>query len=759
MLRKLMHVAVVASMITFSIAAASPASAVSQEPQKIVDPQLLLNPSGDKRVIVKYRPEAAAAKKASKKKYKDHKKYKHINLEAMTVSQEELKELINDSNILSIEEDAIGRGSAQTEDWGIARIQAPQGWTNGLTGDNIKVAVLDSGIADHDDLVIQSKVNFTDSTSTSDIYGHGTHVAGIIAAKNNSIGTVGAAPDVLLYSAKVLGDNNYGYYSWFIDGIDWAIDNNMDIINMSLSGESYSSAFEDACDAAYDNGILILAAAGNNSSNTSSDDPDRYPAAFDSVIAVANATSTDERNSSSNKGPHLELTGPGTSVYSTYNNNGYTYMTGTSMATPYAAGIAAQYMEQYPTYTVAQIRAKLAETAQDLGAPGRDSSYGYGMVQAPYSVPIGDGLFGQYYNNADLTSLVTTRKDAKVDFNWGSGSPVTGVDADSFSVRWIGQVLPKYTETYTFYTSTDDGVRLWVNGTLLIDHWVNQALTEYSGTISLTAGQKYDIKMEYYDNAYDAAAYLSWSSSSQSKQIIPKNQLFAVLPAPATPTGLTATAGTSQASLSWSAASNATGYNVKRSTSSGGPYTTVGTNVSATSFTDTGLANNTTYYYVVSAVNSTGESANSAQASVTLQTNGLLGQYYDNADLTNLITTRTDANVNFNWGTGSPASGVGSDTFSVRWTGKVAPLYTETYTFYTNTDDGVRLWVNGSLLIDHWVDQGATEYSGTITLNAGQKYDIKMEYYDNIVGAVAQLSWSSSSQSKQIIPSSQLFIP
>ncbi|MGO4695603.1 PA14 domain-containing protein [Paenibacillus sp. 2TAB26] len=103
---------------------------------------------------------------------------------------------------------------------------------------------------------------------------------------------------------------------------------------------------------------------------------------------------------------------------------------------------------------------------------------------------------------------------------------MTSMDADTFSVRWTGKVKPQYTGTYTFYTSSDDGVRLWVNNQLIINKWVDQATTEWSGTIQLTAGQKYDIKLEYYDNTEDAIAKLSWSSPLQAKQIIPQNRLY-----------------------------------------------------------------------------------------------------------------------------------------------------------------------------------------------------------------------------------------
>ncbi|HEX8684836.1 MAG TPA: PA14 domain-containing protein, partial [Pyrinomonadaceae bacterium] len=135
---------------------------------------------------------------------------------------------------------------------------------------------------------------------------------------------------------------------------------------------------------------------------------------------------------------------------------------------------------------------------------------------------------------------------------------------------------------------------------------------------------------------------------------------------------------------------------------------------------------------------------------------GLTGRYYDNIDFTNYVTTRLDYTVNYWWDLAAPAPGVGSEEFSVRWTGMVVPRYSEEYTFYTTSDDGVRLWVDGQLIIDKWFDQGATEWSGKITLEAGRQYSIKMEFYDRFWGAVAQLRWSSLSQAKEIVPQSRL---
>jgi parallel beta-helix repeat protein len=137
--------------------------------------------------------------------------------------------------------------------------------------------------------------------------------------------------------------------------------------------------------------------------------------------------------------------------------------------------------------------------------------------------------------------------------------------------------------------------------------------------------------------------------------------------------------------------------------------------------------------------------------------NGLQGEYFNNIDFTAPILTRTDSSVNFNWGSGAPSSSIEADTFSARWTGQVQPLYSETYNFYTTADDGISLWVDGKQIINNFVDQAPTERSGSVTLEAGKKYDIRMEYYENGGGAVAQLAWSSPSQTKQIIPQSQLY--
>ena len=139
---------------------------------------------------------------------------------------------------------------------------------------------------------------------------------------------------------------------------------------------------------------------------------------------------------------------------------------------------------------------------------------------------------------------------------------------------------------------------------------------------------------------------------------------------------------------------------------------------------------------------------------------GVRGDYYRGMNFENLVLTRLDPQINFNWGDpGSPDASVGDDNFSVRWTGEVEAPFTETYTFFTNSDDGVRLWVNGQQLVDDWENQSATENSGTIDLVAGQVYGIVMEYYEDGGGAVAELRWASPSTPKQLIPQAALSPP
>lgn len=138
------------------------------------------------------------------------------------------------------------------------------------------------------------------------------------------------------------------------------------------------------------------------------------------------------------------------------------------------------------------------------------------------------GLLASYYQGINFQTLVNERIDSTIQFNWGNQSPVIGVSRDNFSVRWQGYIKPLYSEQYTFFAKTDDGVRVWINDTLIIDRWRDKGFYEVRGSISLRNDTYYRIKMEYYDRSGPAQAELRWRSASQRKQIIPTEQLYAV---------------------------------------------------------------------------------------------------------------------------------------------------------------------------------------------------------------------------------------
>ncbi|MEM9275567.1 MAG: lectin-like protein [Cyanobacteria bacterium P01_F01_bin.143] len=166
----------------------------------------------------------------------------------------------------------------------------------------------------------------------------------------------------------------------------------------------------------------------------------------------------------------------------------------------------------------------------------------------------GNGLRGEYFDDIDFTNTKVIRTDDTVDFNWGTGSPDPAIAPDTFSVRWTGEIEARFSENYNFQTTTDDGVRLWINDQLVIDQFIDQAPTSHQGTIALTAGQRYDIELEYYENGGGAVAQLAWSSASQPFEIVPESQLYSeIIPGSITLTQETVFSGLNQpTAIDWS---------------------------------------------------------------------------------------------------------------------------------------------------------------------------------------------------------------
>jgi len=163
----------------------------------------------------------------------------------------------------------------------------------------------------------------------------------------------------------------------------------------------------------------------------------------------------------------------------------------------------------------------------------------------PRTLLAGNGLSASYYNNIDFTGASVSRVDATVNFDWKGLSPASGIAGDTFSVRWTGQIVPRYSQEYTFSTVSDDGVRLWVNGKQIINKWSNHPPETDRANVTLVAGQKYDIKLEYYQNYGGSVAALWWNSASQKGEIIPQAQMYSTTggttttPPPVTPPPVT----------------------------------------------------------------------------------------------------------------------------------------------------------------------------------------------------------------------------
>jgi len=294
----------------------------------------------------------------------------------------------------------------------------------------------------------------------------------------------------------------------------------------------------------------------------------------------------------------------------------------------------------------------------------------------------GNGLKGEYFSNSTSGSGFSgspslVQLDPSINFNWGMASPAQGISTDLFTIRWSGQLLPLTDDVYTIYLIASDGVRMWVNDSLLIDSWTDKTVTTTLATIALKKSKAYDVRIEYYSNTNPATCILQWSAAGICRQNIPASQLF----------------------------------------------------IAPTVCSSDGT--------------------------------GLRAEYFSNtppgASFPSVATESTlEPIINFDWGTGSPA-GISNDLFKARFSGYVQSLDSGAYTIYATADDGIRVWVNNQLLIDAWIDQGAAEYSATVTLGACTKNAIRIEYYENTGKAVCKLEWSGPLFPRQVIPVSQLF--
>lgn len=405
-----------------------------------------------------------------------------------------------------------------------------------------------------------------------------------------------------------------------------------------------------------------------------------------------------------------------------------------------------------------------------------------------------NGLEATYYNDYARSdpfpdTPVLTRLDPQVDFDWGGTSPATSVNNDNFAVQWQGAIEVPQTGMYRFRTRTDDGVRLWVDdlafNQALIDHWTDQsAADQTSGEVYLEAGQRYAIRMQFYENGGLAVAELQWETPGGGGfGIIPESQLFACLPVSApqleTAAGVCGVsdqlrinfAQTPQSRVLDSASAANSGFFRVEEIGSGDIIGVNASTLEASGYSvlldlASPLASDSRYRVSVQDVQDVGGlvmEPNPATVEFEGGGTGLTTYYWNNRTLSGpTVAQQNSAIIDEDYGSGSPIPGVVNDNnFSVRWSGYLVPPVTGEYRFRTRSDDGVRLWVEdlANPVIDQWIDQAPTNHeSGTITLQQGQVYALKMEMYENQGGAVARLSWDTPNSSGfEVVPASALF--
>lgn len=271
---------------------------------------------------------------------------------------------------------------AQVIPWGIKRIGADNSWEVSQ-GRGVKVAVLDTGIAyDHPDLTrnIKGGTNIISPLlSPYDHNGHGTHVAGTIGAVNNQYGVVGVAPKVSLYAVKAFNKDGTAKLSNILKAIDWCIDNDMDIINMSFGFNESSPTFREAIVRCYQSGILMVAASGNKGTQGRIE----YPAEFQETIGVSSIDEKNQISSFSTIGPQVDLAAPGENIISTWPNDSFRELSGTSMAVAHVSGAAALLKSRYPRISSNELSYLLQRNASKINAS--PIAQGAGLVNAKIS--------------------------------------------------------------------------------------------------------------------------------------------------------------------------------------------------------------------------------------------------------------------------------------------------------------------------------------------------------------------------------------
>ena len=333
------------------------------------------------------------------------------------------------------------------------------------TGKGVTVAILDSGVmANHEDLpnVTRIEVFYKNaSLGLDDAIGHGTHVAGIIsAAMGNGKGGAGIAPGVKLLSLRITNDKGSSTDAKLICGLQAAVKAGAQIVNISLGGPAYSAVFQKAINEATEAGVTVVAAMGNDGTNCLN-----YPAGYDDVIGVVSVDRTNNRASGSSYGTWGDVAAPGADIWSTYYNGSYWPKSGTSMASPVVAGVAALYKSVHPDATPAQITARLKATATKGG-----SDLGAGIVNAAAALAEKPGIPTAEIRSGETGEVLSQSTGGTLSAPWDGQLCLTGTTGDDFILYTLDGKTPGVREGQVI-----SGQRY--NGPISLADYAGQTLT------------------------------------------------------------------------------------------------------------------------------------------------------------------------------------------------------------------------------------------------------------------------------------------
>jgi RHS repeat-associated protein len=393
------------------------------------------------------------------------------------------------------------------------------------------------------------------------------------------------------------------------------------------------------------------------------------------------------------------------------------------------------------------------------------------------------GFTAVYFSNMNLTPPAYAVLDGgTINYSWGVGSP-DGLPGDRFSIRWFGKFINNEiteAEVFTFTSTNDDGVSLRINGNTILDSWSPGKVPVYTAEYTIEPGVAYDFVFEYYEDGGDAYVQLEMESATIAKRYLAATDFQKV-----NLDGINAEFTYSKESA-LADGEDSVAVDLTISDENNDPISDdIYVRVSGKRNLLNGVGIDPSEWIQIEESETPGlyqfelSSSEPEEKEIRVRygnypltvisdyefrladlKSGLRAEFYANKYLEEpSYSTLDNQTIDYDWDYTAPIDGMPADYYSVRWTGFIQADYSEMYTFYTLSDDGIRLWIDGTLVVDSWIIQGPTYHSGQFLMTAGEKYGIVVEYYEENGEATAELEWESASQARKTITRNNLSMP